>query len=69
MMWLVGIRRRSARVYVPRSIALVQAARTIVLGPLGRAIVTRAARTAVPQFESQAQALGRTFGEHSMGEG
>ncbi len=64
-----GIERRRRRIYVPRSIGLVQAARTLVLGPLGEAVVRRGAREAVPEMEEQVRALGRAFGEHSMGQG
>jgi NAD(P)-dependent dehydrogenase (short-subunit alcohol dehydrogenase family) len=62
---LRGIEARRRRIYVPRSIALVQALRTVVLSPLGDAALRRNARTAVPVMEAEVRALGRAFGEHS----
>jgi hypothetical protein len=63
-----GMARRRRRIYVPRSIGLVQALRTVVLGPLGEAVLRAGARRSVPAMEAEARALGRWFGEHSVGE-
>jgi NAD(P)-dependent dehydrogenase (short-subunit alcohol dehydrogenase family) len=64
---LRGIEGRRRRIYVPRGVALMQALRTVVLSPLGDAVVRRGARTAVPVLEAEVRALGRAFGEHSVG--
>jgi hypothetical protein len=61
-----GMARRRRRVYVPASIGLVQALRTVVLGPLGEAVLRRGARRSVPALEAEARALGRSFGRHSV---
>jgi NAD(P)-dependent dehydrogenase (short-subunit alcohol dehydrogenase family) len=60
-----GIERRRRRIYVPRALAGVQAARTLVLGPVAEAVIRRQARTAVPELERDVVALGRAFGRHS----
>jgi NAD(P)-dependent dehydrogenase (short-subunit alcohol dehydrogenase family) len=62
-----GIARRRRRIYVPRSIALVHALRTVVTGPLADRVVGRTARTTVPAMEAQVRALGRGFGTHTAG--
>jgi short-subunit dehydrogenase len=66
---LRGIQKRKRRVYVPRSIGLVQAMRTIVLSPLSDAIVKRAGQNGVmiEQMEDEVRKLGRSFGSHSVG--
>jgi NAD(P)-dependent dehydrogenase (short-subunit alcohol dehydrogenase family) len=68
-MLLRGIEKRKRRVYVPRSIGLVQAMRTIVLSPLSDAITKRSSRngTLVEQMEQEVRAVGRSFGSHSVG--
>jgi NAD(P)-dependent dehydrogenase (short-subunit alcohol dehydrogenase family) len=68
-MMLRGILARKRRVYVPRSIGLVQALRTIVLSPLSDAIVRRATRggVLVEEMEDEVRRLGRPFGSHSVG--
>jgi hypothetical protein len=63
-----GMARRRRRVYVPRSIGLVQALRAVVLSPLGDVALRRGARKSVPLLEAEARALGRAFGEHSAGQ-
>ncbi|SHN36712.1 SDR family oxidoreductase [Cryptosporangium aurantiacum] len=62
---LDGIARRARKVYVPKSIAVVSALRTLVLGPLFERVLLSQARTMVPQFEAEVTASGRFFGEHS----
>jgi NAD(P)-dependent dehydrogenase (short-subunit alcohol dehydrogenase family) len=64
-----AIERRSRRVYIPRSLAVLQALRTVVNGRLGAAAMTRLARGQVARLERDVQALGRSFGAHSMGLG
>ena len=62
-----GIEGRKRRVYVPKAIGGVQAMRTLVLGPVGDLVVRRQGRSQVPQMEAEVRALGRSFGEHSVG--
>jgi NAD(P)-dependent dehydrogenase (short-subunit alcohol dehydrogenase family) len=63
---LNGILRRRRKIYVPRSIGLVQALRTVVVGNrLAEAITMRLGRDQLAQMESEVQALGRSFGAHS----
>lgn len=64
-----GMARRRRRIYVPRSIGVVQALRTVVLSPFGDAVLRGGARASVPLLEAEARALGRPFGEHSAGRG
>ena len=68
-MLLRGIEKRKRRVYVPRSIGLVQAMRTIVLSPFSDAIVRRSSRkgAVIEQMEQEVRTLGRSFGSHSVG--
>ncbi len=64
-----GIERRRRRIYVPRTVAIVQALRTIVTGPLGELPIRRRARTMVPALEAEVQSLGRYWGASSGGMG
>lgn len=64
-----GIERRRRKIYVPRSVALVQALRTITTGPLGALPIRRKARTMVPALEAEVQQLGRYWGASSGGMG
>jgi short-subunit dehydrogenase len=64
-----GVRRRRRKVYVPRSVALVQAMRTVALSPVADRVIGRRARTLVPVLEAEVGALGRGFGTHSVGGG
>ena len=57
-----GIDRRRRRVYVPPTMAVVQALRTVVNGPLADLVVGRCARVSVPAMEDQVRSLGRGFG-------
>jgi short-subunit dehydrogenase len=68
-MMLRGIQKRKRRVYVPRSIGLVQALRSIVNSPLSDAIVKRSSRGGemIEQMEQDVRKLGRSFGSHSVG--
>jgi NAD(P)-dependent dehydrogenase (short-subunit alcohol dehydrogenase family) len=62
-----GIQNRKRRVYVPKSMGLFQNTRAIVNSPLSDLVVGKGARRLVPQMESEVQALGRAFGEHTAG--
>jgi NAD(P)-dependent dehydrogenase (short-subunit alcohol dehydrogenase family) len=64
-----GVERRRRRIYVPRTVGLVQALRALVTGPLGDLVIRRRARTMVPRLEAEVQALGRWFGGSSTGMG
>jgi NAD(P)-dependent dehydrogenase (short-subunit alcohol dehydrogenase family) len=61
-----GIERRRRRVYVPRTVAGVQAMRTLFTGPVAEAVLRRRARTLVPELEREVARLGRAFGRHSV---
>ncbi len=60
-----GIERRRRRVYVPRSLAVVQALRTLFVGPVADLYLRRAARAEIPGLEAEVRALGRSFGRTS----
>jgi NAD(P)-dependent dehydrogenase (short-subunit alcohol dehydrogenase family) len=62
-----GIERRRAKVYVPKAIGLVQALRTLTTGPIVSRVISREARTMVPQLEAEITGLGRYFGASSVG--
>jgi NAD(P)-dependent dehydrogenase (short-subunit alcohol dehydrogenase family) len=61
-----GIARRRSRVYVPRTMAGVQALRTVFTGPIAGWIIRREAKTLVPQIEAEITELGRWFGSSSV---
>ena len=60
-----GMERRRRRIYVPRSVAVLQALRALVLGPVGELGLRLGARRSVPELEREVRALGRSFGRHS----
>jgi NAD(P)-dependent dehydrogenase (short-subunit alcohol dehydrogenase family) len=66
---LRGIEKRKRRVYVPRSIGLVQAMRAIVISPLSDAIIKRGTDRGarIEQMEEEVRKLDRSFGSHSVG--
>jgi NAD(P)-dependent dehydrogenase (short-subunit alcohol dehydrogenase family) len=64
-----GMERRRRRIYVPRTVAIVQALRSLVTGPLGELPIRRRARRMVPALEAEARALGRHWGATSAGMG
>ncbi|HKT00562.1 MAG TPA: SDR family oxidoreductase [Rugosimonospora sp.] len=64
-----GLEQRRRRIYIPRAIGAVQAARTLVLSPLADAIIRPFTRGIIPALEAEARALGRSFGVHSTGKG
>jgi hypothetical protein len=63
-----AIAKRKRRVYVPRSLAVMQALRPLVLSPLGDAVIRRQLRTSeyIPALENEIAALGRVFGASSV---
>jgi len=65
---VAGIERRKRKVYVPRSMGLVQALRPIVLsGFADRVIRVGGAGRLVGQMEEEVRGLGRAFGKTSVG--
>jgi NAD(P)-dependent dehydrogenase (short-subunit alcohol dehydrogenase family) len=63
-----GLERRKRRVFIPRSIGLLQALRVITLSRFGDALIKRGAgKDMVPQMEEEVRNLGRSFGSHSVG--
>lgn len=60
-----GIEKRSRRVYVPRSVALVNASRALLTSPLADFVVGRQARKLVPSLEREVTALGRQHMKHT----
>ena len=60
-----AIERRRRRVFIPRSMAAVQALRTLVTGPIADRVLRPRAAIAVPQLEAQVSRLGRSFGATS----
>ena len=61
-----GMRRRRRRVYVPRTMALVQALRTLLTSPVADRVIGREAKSFVPQLEAEIATLGRHFGATSV---
>lgn len=64
-----AIARRRRKVFVPRSLGPIAAVRQILVSPLSDFFVRRNARRMVPKSEREVAALGRAFGEHSVGLG
>jgi NAD(P)-dependent dehydrogenase (short-subunit alcohol dehydrogenase family) len=64
-----GIEARRRKVYVPRTLSLVQALRPVVLSGLSDTVVTRFGRGSqlVQEMEHEVRGLGRSFGRHSQG--
>ena len=63
--FLRGITRRSRRVFVPRSLAMIEILRPVILGPFGDLVLRRAAARSVPKLEAEVRQLGRNFGRNS----
>ena len=63
-----AIDKRKRRVYVPRSLAVMQALRPLVLSAVGDAVLKRQLRTSqyIPALEEEVAALGRAFGPTSV---
>jgi NAD(P)-dependent dehydrogenase (short-subunit alcohol dehydrogenase family) len=64
-----GIERRRRKIYVPRTVAIVQAMRALIISPLGEAPIKWKSRKMVPQLEAEVQQLGRYWGSSSAGLG
>jgi NAD(P)-dependent dehydrogenase (short-subunit alcohol dehydrogenase family) len=64
-----GIERRQAKVFVPPSIRWVFHARALLTTGVARRFMAREAARSVPALEDQVRRLGRVFGEHSAGMG
>lgn len=60
-----GVEKRSRRVYVPRSLALINAVRSVLVSPLADVLIGRQARWLVPALEEQVQGLGRQHMRHN----
>ncbi len=63
-----AIAARRRRLYVPRSLSVVSALRSLV-SALGHRRMVREAARSVPQLEDDVRKLGRSFGAHSTGHG
>jgi short-subunit dehydrogenase len=64
-----AIQRRRRKVFVPRSLALVAALRSLLSSALAERKVLRDLGPLLPGFEQESKALGRSFGEHSVESG
>ncbi|MBW3570836.1 MAG: SDR family oxidoreductase [Gemmatimonadetes bacterium] len=62
-----GMERRRRKVFVPRSLAPLAAIRQFFTSPMAERATLRSAARMVPRMEAEVLALGRAFGEHSMG--
>lgn len=62
-----AMERRRRRVYVPRSVAVVQALRTVTLSPFGDRVIAAGTRHGerIEQMEAEVLQLGRFFGPHN----
>jgi NAD(P)-dependent dehydrogenase (short-subunit alcohol dehydrogenase family) len=62
-----AIERRKRRVYVPRSVAVAQAMRTVILSPFGDRVIAAGSRhgARIDLMEAEVLRLGRFFGPHS----
>jgi short-subunit dehydrogenase len=63
-----GIERRKRKIFVPKSLAPFAAFRQLLASPLSERISGRTAARAIPRLEAEVLALGRSFGEHSVGQ-
>jgi NAD(P)-dependent dehydrogenase (short-subunit alcohol dehydrogenase family) len=61
-----GVARRRRRIYIPRSLAIVQALRSLFTGRIAELVIRRRARTLVPELEAEITRLGRWFGSSSV---
>jgi NAD(P)-dependent dehydrogenase (short-subunit alcohol dehydrogenase family) len=59
-----GVENRSARVYVPRAVGLVNALRWVMGGPLADLATRRLGPSMIRDLESDVAALGRSFATH-----
>lgn len=66
---LRAIERRKRKVFIPRSLAPLAAIRQLFMSPLSELVVGRRARVVLPRVEREVTAIGRPFGESSVGMG
>ena len=62
-----GIERRKRKIFVPKSLGPLAAIRQLFMSPTADFFVKRQARRIIPKLEREVQALGRSFGAHSVG--
>lgn len=62
-----GMERRRRKVFVPRSLAPLAAIRQLFSSPMAERATMKTAARMVPRLEREILALGRSFGEHSVG--
>lgn len=62
-----GMERRRRKVFVPRSLAPLSAIRQFFTSPMAERATMKSAARMVPKLEAEVLALGRAFGEHSVG--
>jgi short-subunit dehydrogenase len=64
-----AIQRRRRKVFVPRSLALVAAGRSLLSSAVAERKVLRDLGPLLPRLEQESSALGRSFGAHSVESG
>jgi hypothetical protein len=64
-----AIRRRRRKVFVPRSLAVVAAVRSLLSSAVAERKVLRDLGPLLPGLEEESKALGRAFGAHSVESG
>jgi NAD(P)-dependent dehydrogenase (short-subunit alcohol dehydrogenase family) len=62
-----GMERRRRKVFVPKSLAPFAAIRQFFTSPMAERATMKTAARMVPRLEAEVLALGRAFGEHSVG--
>lgn len=62
-----GMERRRRKVFVPKSLAPFSAIRQFFSSPMAERATMRTAARTIPRLEAEVQALGRSFGAHSVG--
>jgi NAD(P)-dependent dehydrogenase (short-subunit alcohol dehydrogenase family) len=62
-----GMERRRRKVFVPKSLAPFSAIRQLFTSPMAERATMKTAARMVPRMEAEVLALGRAFGEHSVG--
>ena len=59
-----GIEKRAARVYVPRSVVLMNVLRPLLNGPVADLMTKTVVGPRMPEMEAEVDALGRSFATH-----
>ncbi|WP_027344775.1 SDR family oxidoreductase [Hamadaea tsunoensis] len=62
-----GIEKRKRKVYVPRTMGLVQAMRPVVLSGFSDFVVRKGMGSTVTDMETEVRGLGRSFGKSTVG--